>query len=144
MAKYCISCGKEINDEDAFCSGCGARQNVQYQNVDPYQQYNSSHNRKMSTNKILSLVALGLALVGVVFGGLFTEIAALVFSIIVLNSREECEKEAKTFAKIALVISIILMVIMLIYIVMMGGFIFNQLDKLDVLEDQIMNDLNTY
>lgn len=144
MAKYCTSCGKEINDADVFCSGCGAKQNVQYQNENPYQQYNSPRKGKMSTNKILSLVALGLALAGVIFGGLFTEIAALVVSIIVLNSKEECEKEAKTFAKIALVISIILMVIMLIYIVMMGGFIFNQLDKLDVLEDQIMNDLNTY
>ena len=144
MSKYCTYCGKELNDEDVFCPACGARQNAQYQNENPYQQYNSSRNGKMSTNKVLSLVALGLALVGVVFGGLFTEIAALVVSIIVLNSKEECEKEVRTFAKIALVISIILMVIMLIYIVMMGGFLFNQLDKLDVLEDQIMNDLNTY
>ena len=141
--KYCPFCGKEIDSADVFCAGCGARQDNQYQANNPYQQYNKP-SQKMSTNKILGLVALGLALVGVVFGGLFTEIASLVVGFIVLKSKEECEKEAKIFAKIALVISIILIVIMLVYLVLMGGFIFDQMDKLNILEDQIMDNINTY
>ena len=26
MGKYCIKCGKKLNDEDIFCGGCGAKQ----------------------------------------------------------------------------------------------------------------------
>ena len=84
----------------------------------------------MSTTKILSFVALGLALVGVVFGGLFSEIAAVVISIIVLNSGES-DKDSKLLARIALIISIILIVIMIAYLVLVGGLLFSKLHLLD-------------
>lgn len=135
-SKYCISCGREIDESSAFCPNCGANQNPQRSTNNPYQNYGSPNN-KMTTTKILSFVALGLALVGVVFGGLFTEIAAVVISIIVLNSSES-DKDSKLFARIALIISIILIVIMIAYLVLVGGFLFSQFHILDNL---ILNDL---
>lgn len=130
MGKFCISCGKEMDASAAFCPYCGTRQKGQYEQQNPYQMNRTVQHGSISTNKILSMIALGLALVGVILGGIFTEIAALVISIIVLCSKEECEKEARIFAKIALIISIILIIIMFVYAILVGGILLSQLENL--------------
>lgn len=130
MGKFCISCGKEMDVSASFCPYCGTRQEAPYEQKNPYQENHSVQHGSMSTNKILSMIALGLALVGVVFGGVFTEIAALVISIIVLCSKEDCKKETRIFAKVALIISIILIIIMFIYAILVGGILLSQLENL--------------
>ena len=129
--KYCVSCGREIEKEADFCPRCGAKQTPNdYQLDQPYNRYNSSQPDKMSTNKILSFIALGLSIVSIVFGGLFAEIAAVVISVIVLNSNERCEPEAKTIAKIALIISIILMAIRIVVLILLGGMMVDIFDSI--------------
>ncbi len=81
-------------------------------------------------NKILSLIALGLSIVSIVAGGLLAEIAAVVIATIVLKSNERCEPEARTFAKIALVIGAIFIAIRVIIIVAFGGMVFSTYDAL--------------
>lgn len=135
--KYCISCGKEIEETAVFCPSCGTRQDSQNQSKNLYQPEQSHLDSKMSINKILSLIALGLCLVGVAFGGLFAEIASLIISIVVLKSKAETEKEAYTFAKIALVISIVLIVFYVVYIILVGGVAFDQIRKLNELQNHI-------
>lgn len=130
MGKICISCGKEMDVSASFCPYCGTRQEAPYEQRNPYQENQSVQHGSISANKILSMIALGLALVGIMFGGVFTEIAALVISIIVLGSREDSEKEARIFAKIALIISIILNIIMLAYAILVGGILLNHLENL--------------
>ncbi|CBK74061.1 hypothetical protein CIY_12370 [Butyrivibrio fibrisolvens 16/4] len=77
----------------------------------------------MSTNKILSFIALGLSICSIIVGGVFAEIAAIVISIIVLNTRTSCDKEAKTISKVALVISIILIIAHILIVMMVGELI---------------------
>ena len=129
MEKVCISCGKEMDVSASFCPYCGTRQEAPYEQRNPYQENQSVQHGSISANKILSMIALGLALVGVIFGGVFTEIAALVISIIVLGSKEDSEKEARIFAKIALIISIILNIIMLVYAILVGGILLSHLEN---------------
>ncbi len=124
--KYCISCGREIEEDAVFCPKCGANQAPNYNNPNqPYYQYNYPQSNKMSTNKTLSFVALGAAIVSIVFGGLLAEIAAIIISIIVLKSNEPCEPEAKTIAKIALIVSIVLMVVRIAILVIFSSIFVN-------------------
>ncbi len=128
--KYCHSCGNQIEGEPAYCPNCGAKQVTDWDttNTESFQQPNARE--EMSMNKILSLIALGLSIVSIVAGGLLAEIAAVVIATIVLKSNERCEPEARTFAKIALVIGAIFIAIRVIIIVAFGGMVFSTYDAL--------------
>lgn len=126
---YCKICGAVLDDAAVYCSKCGAKQEAssysgyEYQ----YQKKNNENlhqeNNGMSTNKILSFIALGLSICSIIVGGVFAEIAAIVISIIVLNTRTSCDKEAKTISKVALVISIILIIAHILIVMMVGELI---------------------
>ena len=117
--KKCRECGREISTLAPSCPHCGAPQQ-DYETFD--KNVSNADKNKMSKTKVLSLVALGLAVFGGSLGGIFGEIAALVISIIVLKSKDECEKETRTIAIVALIISIILTIICIIAYVYFARF----------------------
>ena len=71
----------------------------------PNTQYNDN---KISAYKIMSIIALVCSIISIFTGGFFiTLITSIVLSIIIFVSHSPMEKEAKTFAKISLIICII-------------------------------------
>ncbi len=128
----CPECGKEISTLASTCPNCGAPQQQQANNGYIFEEYKETEpnaRNNMSTNKILSIVALCCSIGGIFFGGLLLEIAAFVVSLIVLNSGEYKEKEAETFARVALIISIIISIIFVLYIIFAGGMLLSLFNK---------------
>ena len=115
--KICPSCGMQIAAESSFCPNCGARQNTQTN----YESNYYSHPQRMSTNKILSIVALVISIISIFLGGLLAEIAAIIIASIVLNSQEQSEPEVITMSRIALIMSIVFIIIRIVLVIILGG-----------------------
>lgn len=115
--KICPSCGMQIEAESSFCPNCGARQNTQTN----YESNYYSHPQRMSTNKILSIVALVISIISIFLGGLLAEIAAIIIASIVLNSQDQSEPEVITMSKIALIMSIVFIIIRIVLVIILGG-----------------------
>ena len=113
----CKECGKEISTLAPACPHCGAPQNQMTNDNTENQTSGSS----LSTNMILSYIALGITIIGILFGGLYMEIGAIVISIIVLKSKEE--KEAVKIARIALIVSSIILGIKLVLLLLAQGYV---------------------
>ena len=77
-------------------------------------------NEKPSINKILSIIALALSIISIIYGGIFAEIVALIIAIVVLITKEHCEPEARKISKIALIISVILILIRIVLLILLG------------------------
>ena len=75
----------------------------------------------MSTNKILSIVALVISIISIFLGGLLAEIAAIIIASIVLNSQDQSEPEVITMSKIALIMSIVFIIIRIVLVIILGG-----------------------
>lgn len=116
--KICPSCGMQIEAESSFCPNCGARQNTQ---TNYESNYYSQHPQRMSTNKILSIVALVISIISIFLGGLLAEIAAIIIASIVLNSQDQSEPEVITMSKIALIMSIVFIIIRIVLVIILGG-----------------------
>ncbi|MBE5862139.1 MAG: zinc ribbon domain-containing protein [Lachnospiraceae bacterium] len=72
----------------------------------------------MSMKKILSLLALALAIGGIFAGIFLPEIAAFVISIVSLCIGERKEKDAKIFAILALVLSIVVLFFSILWVIL--------------------------
>ena len=120
----CKECGKEISTLAPACPHCGAPQNQMTNDNTENQTSGSS----LSTNMILSYIALGITIIGILFGGLYMEIGAIVISIIVLKSKEE--KEAVKIARIALIVSSIILGIKLVLLLLAQGYVSGFIDRI--------------
>lgn len=115
--KICPSCGMQIEAKSSFCPNCGARQNTQTN----YESNYYSQPQRMTTNKILSIVALVISIISIFLGGLLAEIAAIIIASIVLNSQDQSEPEVITMSKIALIMSIVFIIIRIVLVIILGG-----------------------
>ena len=132
-AVFCPNCGSFLNDngqpqiQQQFDQQPGQPQGMPQQMQQPVQQYRPTYDyqpqntNRMSTNKILSIVAIALAVLGNFCGAFIFEIGALALSIIVLTSGQYKEKEAVTLAKISLVLVGISFVFWIIYFIVVGA-----------------------
>ena len=78
---------------------------------------NNQSQNGMSAYKIVGIIALVCSVVSLFFGGLAAQLVAIVLSIIVLASKKPMEKEARTFALVALIIAAVLFVVTLITVI---------------------------
>ncbi|MBR3641156.1 MAG: hypothetical protein IKN53_03895 [Oscillibacter sp.] len=111
----CRECGGEVSTLAETCPHCGAPQHQP-----PAQTEEPTGKKPISTKKILSIIALSLAGVSLLFGGLGMRIAALVIGIISYRSTDGDEKEAETYAKIAIIVSAVLIGLSLFALLVWG------------------------
>ena len=90
---------------------------------------NLTSGSNLSTNMLLSYIALGITFIGILLGGLYMEIGAIVISFIGLKSKAEKEKESVKIARIALIVSSIILGIKLILLLLAQGYVSGFIDR---------------
>lgn len=70
MSKYCIYCGKELDDKANFCSNCGKQTSVEAHttSISEHRQPNSSMTKAKKTIIIGSVIAVILFIIGIAVG----------------------------------------------------------------------------
>lgn len=105
---YCRHCGKEINEDAAFCSACGAAQNIKVQSNMSYSNITSDQNAgqqaSYNTMCIVGLVISGLSLL-INFWGIVGLVGTIVSVFGVVYSNENKEK-GRELAIVGIVIGV--------------------------------------
>ena len=107
MAKFCSSCGKELNDTDEFCSNCG-------NSLNSNSTINNGNVTNVSQGKDNTMIGFACSLIGLVCCA-YVAIPGLIISIMALNDMKagKISDKNKVFAIIGIVVSVLGILVMI-------------------------------
>lgn len=142
---YCYNCGKELENGTTICPECGATQpeSKKTNTADPYDyEPLNNDNPEIDSYNILCVIGMVISCVSFVFRlhGL-TAVVGIIVSVLGLLDYPKKNEKGKGFAIAGIIIGAVSLLFSIIFVALIGRFLFNSALGCDFLMDSILDSL---